>query len=611
MSYTPDAHLVFSQNPAQDGRLVFGEGDAPQSVTATISLALVLPPLRIALAVDYDNRVQRGPSLARGAAWQAGSVAGFESVSRHGQAPRLSPAVQADWRDADRVDMAASMEHHALPHCANAMAGRWQRGESLGCRRLAAWVQLQHAEMRRAEAWQHGMAAGARIADAWRELDHAKRLSARSGWRKSARLDVLARDRAGVALPLPQVARSRWQIGIMPRPGRRWIEPVIPPVNPCYTPSARLVFRAAAAVDGRLVFTCDKSIDPAKPLKIIPIRRAYLVINEVTLIRVDNGRPLNCLALDIAVDSESWTCAWSAALAAQEFNGLRAERGEPVELLASINGHSYSLLTEGAPTRSRQFGEATVQIKGRGISAWLDDPYAEQATHSNAQDRMAQQLMAAALEINGVSMGWALDWQIADWLVPSGAWSYQGSPMAAALEIAASVGAIVQSSDTGKILRILPRYPVAPWAWANATPDIQIPLAIVSSDGVDPVIKPMYNAVYVSGQTQGVTGYIRRAGTAGDRLAPLVTHPLISQAEAARQRGLAILGDSGRQERIAMNLPLSDDTGLIQLNMLADVPDPDDAWRGLVRSVALSARWNDSTGLSVWQQIGLERHYAD
>jgi len=60
-----------------------------------------------------------------------------------------------------------------------------------------------------------------------------------------------------------------------------------------------------------------------------------------------------------------------------------------------------------------------------------------------------------------------------------------------------------------------------------------------------------------------------------------------------------------------MTLPLNDDTGLLKLNMLAEVPDTDDTWRGLVRSVGLSARWEDSAGTTIWQKIGMERHYVD
>ena len=40
-----------------------------------------------------------------------------------------------------------------------------------------------------------------------------------------------------------------------------------------------------------------------------------------------------------------------------------------------------------------------------------------------------------------------------------------------------------------------------------------------------------------------------RAGTAGDVLAPMVVDALITQAAAARQRGIAVLADTGRHKQ--------------------------------------------------------------
>jgi len=90
----------------------------------------------------------------------------------------------------------------------------------------------------------------------------------------------------------------------------------------------------------------------------------------------------------------------------------------------------------------------------------------------------------------------------------------------------------------------------------------------------------------------------------------MVTHALITEAAAARQRGMTILADTGSRESITMSLPLSGDIGLIQVGQLIEVPDPDGTWRGPVRSLALSAKRDDQAGLSIWQTIGLERHYG-
>ncbi len=62
-------------------------------------------------------------------------------------------------------------------------------------------------------------------------------------------------------------------------------------------------------------------------------------------------------------------------------------------------------------------------VSGKGTAMILGAPYAPTRTFSSSAASTAQQLAADALTVNGVGIGWALDWQIVDWLVPAGAWS--------------------------------------------------------------------------------------------------------------------------------------------------------------------------------------------
>lgn len=52
---------------------------------------------------------------------------------------------------------------------------------------------------------------------------------------------------------------------------------------------------------------------------------------------------------------------------------------------------------------------------------------------------------------------------------------------------------------------------------------------------------------------------IKQSGTAGDELAPLVIDPLITHVDAARQRGIAILGDIAN---LSLSLPVLPETGM-------------------------------------------------
>ena len=68
-------------------------------------------------------------------------------------------------------------------------------------------------------------------------------------------------------------------------------------------------------------------------------------------------------------------------------------------------------------------------------------------------------------------------------------------------------------------------------------------------------------------------GQVTRAGTAGEVLAPVVVDPLITEAAAARQRGLAVLADTGRQIEVSLRLPVLAATGIIEPGAFVEYQD--------------------------------------
>ena len=112
--------------------------------------------------------------------------------------------------------------------------------------------------------------------------------------------------------------------------------------------------------------------------------------------------------------------------------------------------------------------------------------------------------------------------------------------------------------------------------------------------------------MYVSGERYGVVGHVVRSGTAGDLVAPMVANSFITHADAARERGRAILADTGRQAVVTLELPMFETLGLLDPGLLVAVGSGQSAWRGLVRSTSLSANWSHS--LTVRQTIEVERH---
>lgn len=342
--------------------------------------------------------------------------------------------------------------------------------------------------------------------------------------------------------------------------------------------------------------------DPAGTV-IVPNLEYYLVINEFSLVRADTAEPVEVTDFSASIDADSWTWGWSASLHADLMPLVRSPAlGEHVELIATINGTPLRLVVERMG-RDRRFADSRLKISGRGRAAWLSDPHSPISTRYNTQARTAQQLLADALTINNVSIGWSIDWRITDWLVPAGAWSNTGTYIDAATRIAEAGGAYIQAHNTDQTLIVLPRYPVAPWGWGTATPDIEIPEAACEVEGIEWQDKPPYNAVWISGGTGGRRDRIRRTGQAADRPAPTVVDDLATAPEMTRQRGTAVLGDTGRQAHITLRLPVLPETGIIQPGKLVRYTEGSNTHIGLSRSVQIEQRFP-----ALWQTVRIETH---
>lgn len=98
-------------------------------------------------------------------------------------------------------------------------------------------------------------------------------------------------------------------------------------------------------------------------------------------------------------------------------------------------------------------------------------------------------------------------------------------------------------------------------------------------------------------------GDVVRAGTAGEVLAPMVTHPLITHADAARQRGIAELSNTGRQAHLSLRLPVLQETGVIKPGALVRYVDAGTPRLGLVRGTQVE--WSAPT---LRQVLAVETH---
>lgn len=388
--------------------------------------------------------------------------------------------------------------------------------------------------------------------------------------------------------------------------GSPWGPAAPPGPAPCYLPNGHLTFRDLPAIDGHLTFACETHETGPEASVIVPIRKAYIVLNTSTLIRLDTGAVIPTKSMSMSLDVDSWAWSFSASIQRSAMSLLLPPvSGEPVTVQAVLNGVPWRFVVLSVSS-NREWGSDSVTVRGSSRAALLSDPYSPVISVAPATDRTAAQLIGDVLSANGVSLGWDLDWRLTDWLVPGGTWAYQGTYIQGASTVAAAAGAVLQPHPTDDTLIVMPRYPLAPWDWAAATPDLEIPAAAARVEGIEWATKPEYNEVYVSGAANGVLCHVVRAGTTGGLAAQMVTDALITQPIAGAQRALPILSDIGQQAMVSLKLQMLPETGIIVPGKLLRYIDADGQTRlGLSRSVSVEAAHGQ-----IWQTVGVETHVS-
>lgn len=313
---------------------------------------------------------------------------------------------------------------------------------------------------------------------------------------------------------------------------------------------------------------------------------AYNLVHALDVRDLRDNAVLPVDRVSIATDRDSifWTLRASggAALFAKLSTGA-----QPPRVRVTVDGAVWEFVVESV-TRSRSHPSAEVAIEGRSLACAAGAPYQGEQTWAVEGDTTAAQIAAAANLYTELEVQWELD----DWPVPAGVFSFNGTPLAVVRRVAEGAGAVVQSQRASYGVTVRPRYALLPNEWASTAPELELPLAVVEAESFQLDEQPPYDGVVVAGQQQGVIGLVRLAGTTGAHQAPMVTDVLITDVIAARQRGQAILGRSGQQQIHTITLPV------VAVGGAAVVPDPGwlvkaldtPAWVGLVTAVQLDVQ---------------------
>lgn len=572
------------------------------------SLQLALPALTASFGLSYLSGAPRGPAAATGSRFQGATPSPAYAENRIEQTVKLKTYTELPYESATKadarvlVDMTNSLarmhEPRGVRHQAAGRVGTWPllfSSQDSRRHRLSRAARFQAA--RRVNTWP--------LKERWQDRLRDRRPLQVHHWQPATWFNKGWTAAHQLGADLRRYGAGRFQQAIKP-PAGIWVRtPPEPPVwDPCYLPDRHLVFKYPWLDSPDLVFICDLHDDGEPPpgQVIVPVKGVYIVLNTVSLRRVAGDIEIPVLSMQLSIDCDSWTWGFSAAVPGGELANVVPDEDGPVELEATINGSTYRVLAEKIG-RARAFNSSVLRVQGRGKSALLASPYSVLRSFTNDEERTAQQLMDDVLTLNGVSIGWTIDWQIDDWLLPAGAFGMGGPYIDGLMAIAGAAGAYLQPHPVSQTLRVLHRYPQAPWDWAGVTPDFELPSAVTVQEGIEWTEKPDYNRVYVSGTSQGILGRITRAGTAGDLLASMVTDPLITAVNAARQRGIAILGDTGRQARVSLRLPVLPETGVITPGKFVRYNDNGNLRLGIVRGTSVDAGFPD-----VWQSLELETH---
>lgn len=617
--------LLFQQTPGTTGALVFGESDAALT-RASATIRGTFPALRVAVRVVTVERVTISGLFAPLTARLSGT---YRSNT---QRPTVGQTVHA-WQGTRHAEAGTAWGQQDASGAPVGWAALWERGARASAA-VVHWLpdSLISAPIDRSMRYQDGSGLGASMGVAhqeatrvWQERvgifqgadsrhdgtrfrhqdgDRTSRTSRASAWQVATSRRRSNGNGFQVATPVSQAWHGPFQEARVPPIGVSRIRPPEPPVpSPCCTPGGHLVFALPWRANADLVFVCDASLGPPDTTVVVPVRRVYLVLNDVSLHRLIDGAEVPVFTLSLSLDAGSWTWGFEAVLpvSAEPLVDPGHAAG-PVELVVRVNGTAFRVLAE-AISRERRFGEASIRVSGRGRNAVLAAPYAPVMTFSNAEARTARQLMDDVLTLNGVSLGWTVDWGLTDWIVPARVFAHQGTWIEALAAIAGAAGGELLPHPTDKNLRVRHRYPVAPWEWHTVTPDVVLPVEAVARESVRWLEKPAYNRVFVVGQEVGVLGQVTRGGTAGEVLAPMVVDPLITEAAAARQRGLAVLADTGRQIEVSLRLPVWAATGIIEPGAFVEYQDGRVTRLGMVRATHVEA------GLpEVWQTLGVQAY---
>lgn len=331
------------------------------------------------------------------------------------------------------------------------------------------------------------------------------------------------------------------------------------------------------------------------------IRRVYLMQPQIIVTRVSDGLPIVVDGLSISDTRGQFTKSGSIDFSSK----IDRDRALNELLLVEINGYDFYLLPE-EPTEQHSFGRVQYSARCRSRTAQLMAPWRNPISYSNTVDRSVAGIMGDIL----TASGWSVELVgFLDFNVPSGVFTITGkAPGESINEIADMIGCIVVPDEFTSVLKIVPRWPVTPWNISGTISAVNIHDAVITSYNVQTEFNLLCDSCWVRGEQQGVSRHVKRTGTAGNIPTADISNSLIVSDTPARLVGTAAIADTGKKNRISVNLPIMVDLPPLVKGMLIGVTYFGDTYKATCDSVNISVNVESDGSVDVSQSVNLIRH---
>lgn len=350
----------------------------------------------------------------------------------------------------------------------------------------------------------------------------------------------------------------------------------------------------------------EAAVNPPEPPPVAG--EVITFVNVINVVVLPERTPISFTNLSLSIDLDSIAWVFNFDIADQASLNLIKPQGAVVkEVEIDINGEKFVVFIGKTSTSTSATDTGGVQrrIKCTGWSATkqLTYPYSSKKSHTENSSSTPSGILNS--ELTGT--GFTGTWDSPSWTLPANVFNYiDKAPLAAISELVLSIGSIIVPHPVDKSFSVKPRYPISPWNWSTATPDLYMSESQFFTIDTEWVPAESPDSIYVYGEEQGVGVKCVKQGTAGLVTLPTIVDKHITDVVAGAERGRIEVSRNGFKEIIPITTYLSE-TGIIMPHMLIEVTDSlGGTWRGMVIGVSLTIK---RVGNAIVQSINVERHY--